>query len=217
LPVFLCLLCLVCYILSLKEVPDEDTLGCAESLLSGRGEERTGAHGRSDPVALSGVPENDPQEDGRQVLVLSRLGQNESPACAPSLPEHEAGRDEDGSVGGKKPGGCPDIVSQSPVREAVCSFLGTVRSASLIYPPGTLRFNNRAKRFEGYFYSQKKLFLPHTCNLPLFCMSLAEENLCICSGVLRNFCFNSRVTPHHEVISRTHTTPIVVSKTLSRC
>jgi hypothetical protein len=34
-----------------------------------------------------------------------------------------------------------------------------------MYLPGTLRFNNCARRFAGYFYLQRKRFLPHTLQL----------------------------------------------------
>jgi hypothetical protein len=36
--------------------------------------------------------------------------------------------------------------------------LGALCTHSIIYPPGTLRFNNQQKRFVGYIWGQKKLF-----------------------------------------------------------
>jgi len=56
------------------------------------------------------------------VLVLPGPCEDDPVARPAPLPEPEAGEREDRGVGGKDIRGCPGIVSQSQVGEAVCPF-----------------------------------------------------------------------------------------------
>jgi hypothetical protein len=87
----------------------------AKEVLPGRRKERHRPHGSADsvwPLALGGVPQDDPEADGRQVLVLQTLRHNDPLTRAAPLSEREVGVGKSGGVGGKEPGRCLGAVSQ---------------------------------------------------------------------------------------------------------
>jgi hypothetical protein len=107
----------------------EDPSAAAEEILLGPHVERAGPYSCTDShrtLEVSGIPQEDPKESGRSMLVLQWAGENDTLTCAAPLPGSQIPGSQSRGMRREGARGCPGLVSHFQVGAAVCIVLGAI-------------------------------------------------------------------------------------------